>query len=302
MDGQRQDCGSHRGAARAHWAQIARRWAQLGPPLRPAPQDVTFYAAAVAEWAGERREKGGRLPAPRALILGVTPELCRLPWPAGSNVLAVDHTPEMIHAVWPGPGTTAVASTVACGDWTTLPLADASRDVVMCDGGLLLLPYPDAHRALARELARVVAPGGRCVMRLFVPPAERATTDAVFRDLLAGRIANLNLLKVRLWMALHDNPADGVPLRRVWAAIHDAAPDLTALAARLGWPAEHLLAINAYRDSPACYHLVGPAEVRRIFCGVGGSFTFANALVPHYELGDWCPTVVLRRTDAPASL
>jgi SAM-dependent methyltransferase len=302
--------GAHRDAARAHWAEIARRWAQLGPPLRPAPQDVAFYAATVEDWMREQAGEAERPHAssgPRMLVLGVTPELCRLPSspPPGAHVLAIDHAPAMIHAVWPGQAASRSHPAVVCGDWAALPLPDASRDVVFCDGGLLLLPYPDGLRAVARALARVVAPGGRCAFRLFIPPppAERETVDAVFRDLFAGRIANLNLLKVRLWMALHADPAEGLPLRRVWDVIHDAAPDFHDLAARLDWPVEHLLAINAYRDSSACYHLLTVDEVCRIFCGdSGGPFARTNVCVPNYELGASCPTVVLRRNDDTSPL
>ena len=57
-----------------HWAEIARRWQQVGPPLRPSVQDIAFYTRAIAD-----------ITAPRALILGVTPELYHLPWPAGAN-------------------------------------------------------------------------------------------------------------------------------------------------------------------------------------------------------------------------
>ena len=44
-----------------HWSEIARRWAQVGPPLRPSAEDVAFYAGVVRQ-----------VKSPRALILGVT--------------------------------------------------------------------------------------------------------------------------------------------------------------------------------------------------------------------------------------
>jgi len=68
-----------------HWAEIARRWAEVGPPLRPSAEDLAFYRRA----GRLTRERG----APRVLLLGVTPELYRLPWPDGTDLLARSHRP-----------------------------------------------------------------------------------------------------------------------------------------------------------------------------------------------------------------
>src|SRR5207248_8807639 len=92
--------------AGGHWTEIARQWERVGPPLRPCAEDVAIYQSEVDRWS---RAHG----APRALILGVTPELYRLRWPAGTDLAAADHTRSMIDAVWPGP-----RSAVVCADWT----------------------------------------------------------------------------------------------------------------------------------------------------------------------------------------
>ena len=79
-----------------HWSDTARLWEQLGPPLRPSREDTEFVQSAIDAWAVGKR-------APRALILGVTPELYKLRWPAGADVLAMDHTQAMIDCVLPRP-------------------------------------------------------------------------------------------------------------------------------------------------------------------------------------------------------
>jgi SAM-dependent methyltransferase len=266
-----------------HWETVARHWRQLGPPLRPSAQDVAFYTDAIQRWSGS----GG---APRALILGVTPELYQLPWPAGADVLATDQTQDMIDAVWPGP-----RGAVIRADWKALPLGDSSRDVVLCDGGLQLLAYPHGLEELATSLRRVIAPGGIFVVRLFVPPTVRETPEAVLADLLAGRVASTNHLKLRLGMALHEDARRGVGLRQVWDALHCVAPDLQHLAARLGWPPEHLLAINTYRDRQTRYHFPDLPELCECFCMTNGGFALERTYCPTYELGERCPTVVFRR-------
>jgi len=266
-----------------HWVDIARQWEQVGPPLRPSSQDIAFCKDAIDRWA---RDRG----APRALILGVTPELYHLPWPMGTDVLAVDHTQSMIDAVWPGP-----RDAVICADWTAMPLPAGSRNIVLCDGGVHLLAHPHDHRAFVRVLRRVVASDGLCVFRLYVPPEPRESPDAVLADLLAGRVPNLNILKLRLAMAMHEDITQWTELGRVWDAIHQAAPDFARLASQLGWPLGHLLAINTYKDCPAQYWFLSVADVRHLFCTDPGGFSLERVNVPTYELGERCPTIVLRR-------
>jgi SAM-dependent methyltransferase len=270
---------------RDHWSDIARQWEQIGPPLRPCVQDVAFYTDTIDR--GVRNN--GTL---RALILGVTPELYHLPWPKGTDVLAVDHTQEMIDTVWPGPRDAAI-----CADWTDLPLESTTCDIALCDGGLHLLSYPQGQQKLVQNLHRIVRPNGLCVLRLFVPPSQRESTDDVLRDLLAARISNLNILKLRLGMALQEDITQGVQLADVWDTIHCVAPDLEQLARQIGWSLEHLQAIHTYRDCLKRYHFFGLTEVRRLFCDNPGGFVVETVHIPNYELGELCPIVVLRRNE-----
>ena len=265
------------------WAKVARNWNLHGPPLRPSREDLRFSEQAIGAWRGQA--------APRVLLLGVTPELYRLSWREGTNFLAVDRTVEVIEAVWPGP-----REAVRCEDWLEMKLPAASRDIVLCDGGLNLLAYPDEQQRLASILSEVMAEEGLCILRLFVRPAEKETCEAVLADLLAGRIADMNVLKLRLWAALQETPSQGVELDTVWRAVRGAAGSLEALALKLGWPLEETLLINAYRDSTTRYWLGTVDEVAKIFCQDAGGFELAGVHVPTYECGRLCPTVVLRRT------
>jgi phenylacetate-CoA ligase len=269
-----------------HWPVMARQWSLIGPPLRPSAQDVAFCTAEMQRWVAVRG-------VPRAMILGVTPELYHIPWPNGTSLLAVDRTQNMIDTIWPGPSSTAI-----CADWIEMPVKNGSRDLVLCDGGNLLFSFPDEFGKLVRTMQRVLAPGGLCMFRLFVPPAQRETPEAVLHDLLEARVANLNILKLRLAMALQEDSTQGVPLGRVWDELHKTAPDLTVLAAKIGWPPENLLAINTYRDCASRYYFHSVAEVRQLFTENPGGFTLEGVNVPDYELGDRCPTVVFRRGEA----
>jgi len=270
-------------ARERHWRRMVRHWQQLGPPLRPSLQDIEFFEDAVQEWIHH-------FGAPRVLALGVTPEIYRLRWPEGTDFLAVDHTQAMIDAVWPGP-----KKTVQCTEWLALSLPKNSRDIVLCDGGLHLLAYPWEQQQLVHILRDILSDNGMCILRLYVPPPQQGSPDAVIKDLLEGRIPNLNILKLRLGMSLLKSVAEGVELGGVWRLIYEVAPDLEGLAAKIGWSLEHMLAINAYRGSTARYYFATVDQVSELFCDNPGGFESHRRRVPSYDLGERCPTIVLKR-------
>lgn len=268
----------------AHWRELARQWAQLGSPLRPGPEDVSFYTKTLERWT-----QRSKVP-PRALVLGVTIEIYHLPWPSDTHLLALDHTGATINAVWPGPRNTAI-----CGDWKAMPLASNSRDISFCDGGIPLLAYPHETRRMIESLERVLAPDGICAFRLFAPPTKQESSQAVLADLLDGRIASLDLLKLRLNMALQKDVCEGVQLQDTWNAINAAEPDFEALSSRIGWKRQPLMAINPYRNSRVRFYYPTVAQVLELFKERNGAFKLEETHRPKYALGERCPTLVFRR-------
>ena len=267
------------------WPRIAKAWRQLGSPLRPVDEDIRFFQAAIDSW-----QRHACAPA-RALILGVTPELFHLSWPDNTTLRAVDRTGEMIEHVWPG-----ARSQVVQTGWTEMQWPDSGFDLVLCDGGLHLLDYPAGQQRLAAILARIIAPGGRFIIRLFVPPPQRETPEDVMGQLFNGRVPDLNCLKLRLGMALSAALEDGVSLHAVWQYLRDAGGDWPGLAARLNWDLEHLQAIDAYRGSGARYYFLSASQVEALFCGVAdGAFDLEASNTPAYPMGGQCPTLVFRR-------
>jgi len=264
-----------------HWPLHARQWARVGPPLRPCPDDVAIATAEAEAWARAH----GR--PPRALLLGVTPELAGMPWPAGTTLLAVDREAAMIDALFaPAPGRRAEV-----GDWLALPAPDGAFDLVLGDGSLSNLAFPGDYRRLAAELGRVLAPGGRVVLRLFAAPVEAEPLGAVADALRAGAIGSLHALKWRIAMALQ--PADrNVRVADIWRAFGELVPDRAALARRTGWPPDVIDTIDAYRGSELVYSFPTLAEVRAT---LDPELAEIACHVPGYELGDRCPTVVAAR-------
>nr|HEX4313443.1 class I SAM-dependent methyltransferase [Kofleriaceae bacterium] len=244
-----------------HWSEVVKQWRLLGPPLRPCAADVAIVAARVA---------GAR----RALVLGVTPELVGLPWPHRAGVIASDRSPAMVHVLHPAPG-------AIVADWRALPIASGALDLAVGDGVLTTLPYPAGYRALARELQRVLAPGGRAIVRVFAAPERRDDVAAI-----EPRGDGFHALKWRLAMALGETV--GV------AAIRDAFdarfPDRAALAARTGWSRDVIDSIDVYRGSRVVFSF---PTLARAAAALAPELAVVDTVVPDYELG--CPTIVLRR-------
>ena len=132
----------------SHWSNMATNWHLNGPPLKPGPMDAAAYWDAAKSWIDHSSK------TPRILLLGVTPELYALPWPAKREFLAVERNPDMIKHVWPGP-----EDEVRHADWQNLQLPAQSRDLVLCDGGLMMF-NPSDRNALIADLYNTLSPGG----------------------------------------------------------------------------------------------------------------------------------------------
>lgn len=262
------------------WPLVARQWLQLGPPLRPSPLDISIVQTMIERWHDAADA--------RYLILGVTPEYHALAHAAGGSIQAIDRTPEMIRYVWPGLPSQAVT-----GDWRRMPWLEPSFDIAVCDGGLQLVGYPEGISGLACELHRVLSPEGLFIVRLFTPPRTAETPEHVLQDLVDGHIPNLNVLKLRLGMAMQTDAEHGTALRDVWTRLNDAEGPWPELAQKLSWPLEHLLAIDAYRDSPARMHYFTPEQAITVFEKSG--FRHLGSANADSILGDQCPTLCFRR-------
>jgi len=262
------------------WPHVAQQWLQLGAPLRPCAEDIRTAGGMIERWLGTR--------AARYLILGVTPEYHALATADGGDVQAIDRTAEMIRYVWPGD-----AALARIGDWRDMPWRQPICDVALCDGGLQLVGYRDGVQDVAAGLHRALAPDGLFIVRLFTPPDAPETPEQVLQDLLAGGIANLNVLKLRLGMAMQADAGSGTALDDVWNRLHAAAGPWPVLAERLGWPLAHLQAIDAYRGSPARMHYFTAEQAIDLFEHHG--FRHLETARGGYTLGRQCPTLCFRR-------
>ncbi len=270
---------------RDHWNRHARQWNRVGSPLRPCDEDIRLARELIG--AGEKDAGSPR----HAVLLGVTPELASMDWPRGTRLTAVDRCMEMIRGVFPRDNLSVPARAVR-GDWLGLPLPDESADWVVGDGCYTLLDGPESYRALGQEVRRVLRPGGRYLVRLFLRPDSPEPVSAVFDDLEAGRIGNFHVFKWRLAMALHDGAGRGVRVDAIWERWRQAGIKPRELARDTGWPEAEIRTIEAYRGSKARYTYPTLNEAR---AALSVQFRELACRFPGYELGERCPTLLLAR-------
>src|SRR5690606_26015107 len=98
---------------------------------------------------------------------------------AGGVVTALDLTPEMFEAGRRRAAEAGVEISWVEGDAEALPFDDASFDVVLSTFGVMFAPR---HAVAARELVRVLRPGGRIGLATWVPDG---TVGDMFRTVAA---------------------------------------------------------------------------------------------------------------------
>ena len=269
------------GAVASPWEKHAAQWNHIGPPLRPCRQDIEFVQTEVNHFARARNRV-------EALLLGVTVELTGISWPLNCSLTAVDSSRAMLIQRWRAP--VGIKSAAIQGLWEQLPVPRKSLDLVLADGSLSTLPNARGVAEVLCELAAAISPGGRIVTRVFIRQETEPTPGEVIDAMRRGEYGNFHVFKFRLLMALHNCPTEGVLLHSVYETVCNAIPDRAALARELGWPLESVNTIDAYKDVSGRYFFPCLAQFREL---MGGDLRELDCLVPTYEMGERCPTLVL---------
>jgi SAM-dependent methyltransferase len=270
----------------SHWNKHAQQWQLIGSPLRPCEADIRQFERLGDEW--QRSHASG---ACTAALLGVTPEIAAMRWPAGTSLLGLDISEPMIRKVWPEERALPSRSAAVCANWLKLPLPDGSIDIAVGDGCFTLLGFPDAYAAVVRSLRRVLRDDGLLAIRFFLRPDRAESTRQVFEDLRAKRIGNFHAFKWRLAMSLHGPLEAGVRLADIWDAWNAEVPSPETLAAELGWPVEVLRTIDAYQGVATRYTFPTLSEAKTV---LSEAFDVTQCHYQDYELGERCPILAAR--------
>ena len=264
------------------WAGLAARWHAVATPLRPSAEDAAYTQRVIDALVR-------RTSAPRVLLLGVTPELSSLRYPAEARLIAVDSSVEMLSALWKPPS--GCASLALHARWETLPVAPGSLDLVLADASVCALPDVRTIHAVLAMVACAMRPGAWLCGRTFVSPPQPECIDVILRELREGRAGSVHGTKWRIAMALQGLSENGVALADVWR-VFQRAGDRELLGVRHGWSAASVATLDAYRDvsSRLCFPTF--ARTRELFAA---HFDELDCRLPDYELGERCPTLLLRR-------
>jgi hypothetical protein len=143
--------------------RIVEDWSLVGWPIRPDAARVALYRSTVRA-------------ATSALVLGATLELIDMLLVEGvGRVTAIDQHPETMEAMRRLATEDWSRVERVVGDWRD-PRAGWSDafDLVLCDGGLMFLPFPDAWRTVLALVHGYLRPAGRLVagMSSVSPTAE----------------------------------------------------------------------------------------------------------------------------------
>ncbi|MBB3862472.1 SAM-dependent methyltransferase [Novosphingobium hassiacum] len=246
-----------RSSSNDQWNQMAWRWDCDRPPLRPSQLDVVHYQNEIDVLADYRSIN-------TAAILGFIREFRGLAWPTGTRVICFEDSLDMIERVGCGRREEALR-------WhsTDPAVALGSVQIVLCDGGLHQHGFPDGQERLVAQLARMLAPGGRAVFRLFLPPDPCPSPYEVLDRLEDGAIANMSELKLALGHAMTTQAAQGVSVNAIWHRLHERIgfEKREQFFDLLGWPRCEYEVIDLYRDSPVQHHFASLEEVLTMFCG-----------------------------------
>jgi len=270
---------------KSYWDSLAHQFQHQQSPLRPCAEDLRLLHQSARDW--QHRNPLKKL---QVLLLGVTPEIAGLPWPANTFLVAVEKSKPMIELIWPGdiPG----EREVVCGNWLDIKLEGRSFDLVVGDGFLTGFAYPDGYRRIAEVISRWLKPDGRLFARLFVRTEKKESLEAIMTDLRGGHVKRFDILKWRLGMAIQDNVQQGVivdEIYRAWKRIEEQWPSLPE---EVGWPRATVDTIKLYDGRTDRYAFPTIPEINDAFSLY---LNPVSAAFPDYAFGECCPTLVYCR-------
>jgi len=212
-----------------------------------------------------------------------------MPWPEGTRLLAVDSSPGMIRHVWPGHSWSNAV--VIQANWLAMPVRSGSCDVVIGDGFLSNMNYPEGYRAIKEELRRVLRPDGILALRLFGRRDPSESPAEVFGSMRAGLIGSFSEFRLRLMISVQKDLAAGAKLADVWEAWHEAVQEPEALARSFGWPPGAVSIMERFRGVQVAVTYPTVEELADVF---SPELSLAGRFYPEYEMGDYHPTLLFK--------
>ena len=262
---------------------------QASPPLQPSAADLEFIQHWIDRQSALLAMRGET--ALRVLILGATRQYHDLRWPPQTRLLAVDYAQAILDSVWPGP-----VDTTLCTNWLALTPAHGRFHLVLGDGCLCQLNWPEQHTALVKMLHRVLLPAALVLTRAFVLAERNENFAEALQAQQSAKHASTSQVKLRFWLAAQPSPETGIQPRACWQQLQASVPNQQQLAAALGLCAADVqLLVDQYQQSDERrFHYATQAMITDLFCRQPGGFHLEAEYFPSYPLGQHCPSFALR--------
>jgi SAM-dependent methyltransferase len=203
----------------------------------------------------------------------------------------------MASALWPYNGA-ANNPRLVLSDWRFLPFRNAGADIVVGDGCINCLRYPDSFRAFARSTSRLLSSDGLLVIRCYIQPDRKESPEEVIAQIDSDGPETIHQFKFRLLMALQANAIEGIAVRRVYDYWARHLPDGSRPVSHPGWSQAAFELISLYRGVDTVHTFPTREELGEI---LNEFFIEVDISIPPYHLGERCPTIVLKSREGCSS-
>ena len=170
-----------------------------------------------------------------------------------------------------------------------LPRAESSCGVVIGDGSMNCVRYPNGFRRLAESVRRVLRDDGIFLLRCYVQPAVQERPEEV----LAGISGNSSFhhFKLRLLMAMQQSARQGVAVGEVFRFWADRRAEAAVPVRRAGWERAAVETIELYRGAKTVHTFPTRTELQS---ALGEFFDEVSLFHAPGGVGERCPLLVLK--------
>jgi ubiquinone/menaquinone biosynthesis C-methylase UbiE len=149
-----------------YWDYEATKWSILVPIERPSVGEIKIYEDYLQKVIHKCKGKC------KAIIYGATPELRDLLAKYEVDVTLVDINPNMVKAMEQLLEYSDGNEKVIISNWTEIPLKDGQYDVILCDHGLVHVPF-EIWPKFFSEMARLLKKGGFMINSMVTVPRNQ---------------------------------------------------------------------------------------------------------------------------------
>jgi predicted AAA+ superfamily ATPase len=150
----------------------------------------------------------------------------------------------------------------------------------------------DDYFDVLKEIKRVLANDGQCIMRCFVRNPEASDIEDIIKEVQLKKIKNFGSLKWKIAMALVDSKYCSVEIKKISQTFNKTFKERLKLVENNLWDIETIQTIDSYDAMPGHFTFPTLEKLLEIF---EKFFVVDQVTTLDYEMAKNCPTIVLRQ-------